>query len=107
MRRWPRQLGIVLANGLILFFYSERVFWSFPRAGRFLDVADTADSHRGVRGIGWTGWTIPSQWVLYVIATPLGFVWFGRSLWALPRTPPRRGGTETASTSSPPRSAIP
>jgi hypothetical protein len=33
MRRWANKLAVVLATGYILFFYSERVFWSFPRPG--------------------------------------------------------------------------
>jgi hypothetical protein len=33
MRRWTQKLVVVLATGYILFFYSERVFWSFFRPG--------------------------------------------------------------------------
>ncbi|HEY5911351.1 MAG TPA: hypothetical protein VJA21_12180 [Verrucomicrobiae bacterium] len=33
MRRWIQKLVIILATGYILFFYSERVFWSFLRPG--------------------------------------------------------------------------
>jgi hypothetical protein len=33
MRRWIQKLVVVLATGYILFFYSERVFWSFLRPG--------------------------------------------------------------------------
>lgn len=33
MRRWMQKLVVVLATGYILFFYSERVFWSFVRPG--------------------------------------------------------------------------
>ena len=33
MRRWTQRLAVVLATGYILFFYSERLFWSFPRPG--------------------------------------------------------------------------
>jgi hypothetical protein len=33
MRRWIQKLIVVLATGYILFFYSERVFWSFLRPG--------------------------------------------------------------------------
>jgi len=33
MRRWTQKLVVVLATGYILFFYSERVFWSFLRPG--------------------------------------------------------------------------
>ena len=33
MRRWAQKLAVVLATGYILFFYSERVFWSFVRPG--------------------------------------------------------------------------
>jgi hypothetical protein len=33
MRRWIQKLITVLATGYILFFFSERVFWSFPRPG--------------------------------------------------------------------------
>jgi hypothetical protein len=33
MRRWTQKLAVVLATGYILFFYSERVFWSFFRPG--------------------------------------------------------------------------
>jgi len=33
MRRWARKLVVVLATGYILFFYSERMFWSFLRPG--------------------------------------------------------------------------
>lgn len=33
MRRWAHKLAVVLATGYILFFYSERMFWSFPRPG--------------------------------------------------------------------------
>ena len=33
MRYWAKKLTIVLATGYILFFYSERVFWSFLRPG--------------------------------------------------------------------------
>ncbi len=33
MRRWAYKLAVVLATGYILFFYSERMFWSFPRPG--------------------------------------------------------------------------
>ena len=33
MRSWTHKLVIVLATGYILFFYSERVFWSFLRPG--------------------------------------------------------------------------
>jgi hypothetical protein len=33
MRCWAQKLAVVLATGYILFFYSERVFWSFLRPG--------------------------------------------------------------------------
>jgi hypothetical protein len=33
MHRWGQKLIVVLATGYILFFYSERVFWSFLRPG--------------------------------------------------------------------------
>lgn len=33
MRCWAQTLAVVLATGYILFFYSERVFWSFLRPG--------------------------------------------------------------------------
>jgi hypothetical protein len=33
MRSWARKLTVILATGYILFFYSERVFWSFLRPG--------------------------------------------------------------------------
>ena len=33
MSRWTQKLVVVLATGYILFFYSERVFWSFLRPG--------------------------------------------------------------------------
>ncbi|MHC1766156.1 MAG: hypothetical protein AB9869_17950 [Verrucomicrobiia bacterium] len=33
MHRWIQKLTVVLATGYILFFYSERVFWSFVRPG--------------------------------------------------------------------------
>lgn len=33
MRRCAQKLVVVLATGYILFFFSERVFWSFPRPG--------------------------------------------------------------------------
>ena len=33
MRLWIQKLAVVLATGYILFFYSERVFWSFARPG--------------------------------------------------------------------------
>jgi hypothetical protein len=33
MRYWAKKLVVVLANGYILFFFSERVFWSFLRPG--------------------------------------------------------------------------
>jgi hypothetical protein len=33
MLRWAQKLAVVLASGYILFFYSERVFWSFVRPG--------------------------------------------------------------------------
>ena len=33
MRRWAQKLAVVLATGYILFFYSERMFWSFFRPG--------------------------------------------------------------------------
>lgn len=33
MRRWAQKVAVVLATGFILFFYSERVFWSFSRPG--------------------------------------------------------------------------
>jgi hypothetical protein len=33
MGRWARKLAVVLAAGYILFFYSERMFWSFLRPG--------------------------------------------------------------------------
>jgi len=33
MRRWAQKLVVVLATGYILFFYSERMFWSFLRPG--------------------------------------------------------------------------
>lgn len=33
MRRWIQKLVVVLATGYILFCYSERMFWSFPRPG--------------------------------------------------------------------------
>ena len=29
--RWPAKAAVILANGYLLFFFSERVFWSFPR----------------------------------------------------------------------------
>lgn len=32
-RGWAQKLVVVLATGYILFFYSERVFWSFLRPG--------------------------------------------------------------------------
>jgi hypothetical protein len=39
MRRWAHKLAVVLATGYILFFYSERVFWSFLRPGdKFADL---------------------------------------------------------------------
>jgi len=39
MRYWAKKIAIVLATGFILFFYSERVFWSFPRPGdKFTDL---------------------------------------------------------------------
>ena len=39
MRRWTQKLVVVLATGYILFFYSERVFWSFLRPGdKFTDL---------------------------------------------------------------------
>jgi hypothetical protein len=33
MRCWAKKLVVVLATGYILFFFSERVFWSFLRPG--------------------------------------------------------------------------
>lgn len=33
MRRWMLKIAVVLATGYILFFYSERMFWSFSRPG--------------------------------------------------------------------------
>ncbi len=33
LRCWAQKLAVVLATGYILFFYSERVFWSFLRPG--------------------------------------------------------------------------
>jgi len=33
MRRWTEKLAVVFATGYILFFYSERMFWSFLRPG--------------------------------------------------------------------------
>ena len=33
MRRWTQKIVVVLATGYILFFYSERMFWSFLRPG--------------------------------------------------------------------------
>ncbi len=33
MRRWAQKVAVVLATGYILFFYSERMFWSFFRPG--------------------------------------------------------------------------
>jgi hypothetical protein len=33
MRHWTQKLIVVLATGYILYFYSERVFWSFLRPG--------------------------------------------------------------------------
>jgi len=40
MRRWTQKLVVVLATGYILFFYSERVFWSFLRPGdKLVDLA--------------------------------------------------------------------
>ncbi len=33
MQYWLRKAAVILANGYILFFFSERVFWSFWRAG--------------------------------------------------------------------------
>jgi hypothetical protein len=33
MRRWAQKLVVVMATGYILFFYSERMFWSFFRPG--------------------------------------------------------------------------
>src|SRR5689334_20434277 len=33
MRCWAQKLAVILATGYILFFYSERVFWSFLRPG--------------------------------------------------------------------------
>jgi hypothetical protein len=29
--RWSAKAAVILANGYVLFFFSERVFWSFPR----------------------------------------------------------------------------
>jgi hypothetical protein len=31
LARWLAKAAVVLANGYVLFFFSERVFWSFPR----------------------------------------------------------------------------
>src|SRR5262245_14142196 len=40
MLRWIQKLIVVLATGYILFFYSERVFWSFLRPGdKLIDFA--------------------------------------------------------------------
>ena len=33
LRYWTQKLTVVLATGYILFFYSERMFWSFLRPG--------------------------------------------------------------------------
>jgi hypothetical protein len=33
MRCWARKLAVILATGYILFFYSERMFWSLLRSG--------------------------------------------------------------------------
>jgi hypothetical protein len=33
MRCWARKLAVILATGYTLFFYSERMFWSFLRPG--------------------------------------------------------------------------
>ena len=42
MGRWSRKLAVVFAAGYILFFYSERVFWSFLRPGdRITDILIT------------------------------------------------------------------
>jgi hypothetical protein len=35
--RWPAKATVILANGYVLFFFSERVFWSFPRPGDSLN----------------------------------------------------------------------
>ena len=32
--RWLAKAAVILANGYVLFFFSERVFWSFPRPER-------------------------------------------------------------------------
>ena len=39
MRLWAKKIAVILATGYVLFFYSERVFWSFLRPGdKFLDL---------------------------------------------------------------------
>jgi hypothetical protein len=39
MRLWAKKIAVILAIGYILFFYSERVFWSFLRPGdKLLDL---------------------------------------------------------------------
>ena len=34
--RWSAKAAVILANGYALFFFSERVFWSFPRPNNSL-----------------------------------------------------------------------
>ena len=36
IRRLRRKVAVILANGYILFFFSERVFWSFWRPADIL-----------------------------------------------------------------------
>ena len=56
MRRWTQKLVVVLATGYILFFYSERVFWSFLRPGDKL--ADLL--------LGWLAYSLLA-WVLLLL----------------------------------------
>jgi hypothetical protein len=100
MRRWTQKLALVLATGYILFFYSERVFWSFPRSGDkpvdafvghipsrsclFLMLMPVAALAVYTPVAIWR-LTLPTNWVFYVTATPLGFLCLLGSLWVLHR----------------------
>jgi hypothetical protein len=42
MRRWAHKVAVILASGYVMFFYSERMFWSFWRPGdRLADLGLT------------------------------------------------------------------
>jgi phosphotransferase system HPr (HPr) family protein len=83
MGSFARKLAVVFAAGYILFFYSERVFWSFLRPGdKVVEILITWM----VLGMGGSEWFRSARWELPILLGLIGLFFVGVRVPATPRS---------------------